>query len=86
MSAVTILYLLTILTKEDALFGCLTVRETFQFVAALTCPQDMLPALREARVDEVMHVLGLKVCENVLIGNIVKKGISGGQKRLVKSV
>ncbi|EGD76918.1 hypothetical protein PTSG_12701 [Salpingoeca rosetta] len=68
--------------QEDSLIGTLTVLETFRFSAAVT----MEAANKEERrriVDNVIEILGLNVCKHVAIGNVFKKGISGGQKRRV---
>ena len=77
----------------------MTVYETFAFVAALTREEGTSVEQEHARLMEVINVrststelpthtslqlLGLSGCSQVPIGNIFKKGISGGQKRLLR--
>eukprot|EP00042_Codosiga_hollandica_P040714 m.354083 g.354083 ORF g.354083 m.354083 type:complete len:668 (+) comp55932_c0_seq5:97-2100(+) len=69
--------------QEDCLFGMMTVRETFKFVQELTRLPGATNEQEEARIDHVLQMLGLKGVENVRIGTIFLKGISGGQKRRV---
>lgn len=67
---------------DDHLLAKLTVRETFKFAADLRL-HDMTKIERNARIDELIRSLGLKHCENTIIGNEFVKGISGGEKRRV---
>lgn len=65
----------------------LTVRETLNF-AADSClaplpAGDPGAALRAKLVDSVIDTLGLRECENVLIGDDMVRGCSGGQKKRV---
>ena len=67
----------------------LTVRETLAFAAA-SClaplPADASPeevSLREKIVDHVLDTLELRECENVILGDELKRGVSGGQKKRV---
>jgi ABC-type multidrug transport system ATPase subunit len=67
----------------------LTVRETFEFAAA-SCLAPLAPdasaaerALRSSIVDHVMDALELRECENVILGNELARGVSGGQKKRV---
>jgi len=66
--------------QDDTHEPLLTVRETFDFAAA-SC----LAAVGTAvlNVQTVIDVLGLAECENVVIGNDMTRGISGGQKKRV---
>ena len=65
----------------------LTVRETLQFAHSMSAaaPAPGAPEAQRAaysrRVDEVIELLGLKECENTIVGNQQIRGISGGQKR-----
>jgi ABC-type multidrug transport system ATPase subunit len=67
----------------------LTVRETLAFAAA-SClaplPADASPAevaLRDKLVDHVLDTLELRECEDVILGDELKRGVSGGQKKRV---
>lgn len=66
--------------QQDDLLGVLTVRETIMYAARLSNPTEPDPS---ERVDHIINVLGLAKCANVIIGNPIQKGISGGQKRRV---
>lgn len=67
---------------DDHLLAKLTVKETFKFAADLRL-HEMSENERDARIDELIRSLGLKHCENTIIGNEFVKGISGGEKRRV---
>ncbi|SMN22891.1 similar to Saccharomyces cerevisiae YOL075C Putative ABC transporter [Maudiozyma saulgeensis] len=67
---------------DDHLLAKLTVKETFKFAAALRL-HHLTPEQREAKSDELIRALGIKHCENTIIGNEFVKGISGGEKRRV---
>jgi len=66
--------------QEESLTGTLSVRETLEHSANLNIPDR---SQRAGRVSEIIENLGLTVCENVKIGTVFQKGISGGQKRRV---
>jgi ABC-type multidrug transport system ATPase subunit len=66
--------------QRDDLLGVLTVRETIMYAARLNNPSDKDPS---ERVDHIINVLGLAKCANLIIGNPIQKGISGGQMRRV---
>ena len=67
---------------DDHLLAKLTVRETFRYAADLRL-HHLTPEQREARADKLIRSLGLKHCENNIIGDEFVKGISGGEKRRV---
>ena len=67
----------------------LTVRETLEFAAA-SCLADLpaeasaaAVALRARLVDHVLDALELRECEGVILGDELKRGVSGGQKKRV---
>lgn len=62
----------------------LTVRETFMFAyltgrSQNTKDRDSVAA----RVDALIDILGLKECQNTIVGNDLNRGVSGGQRRRV---
>ena len=70
-------------TQDDsALLPYLTVRETLRFAAGLRLPK-MGKEEKVKRAEDVMLKMGLKDCADVLVGNELLKGISGGEKRRV---
>lgn len=71
--------LCALVPQDDVLLPGLTVIQTLRYTAALKLK---LPAaLREQRVEEIMHYLGLTGCRDVLVGDVDLRGISGGQRK-----
>ena len=71
-------------TQEDsALLPYLTVRETLRFAAGLRLPGWMRKEEKMKRAEDVLLKMGLKDCADVLVGDELLKGISGGEKRRV---
>lgn len=71
-------------TQDDsALLPYLTVRETLRFAAGLRLPPRMSKEEKTRRAEDVLLRMGLKDCADVLVGNELLKGISGGEKRRV---
>jgi ABC-type multidrug transport system ATPase subunit len=75
--------------QGDVHFALLTVRETFEFALQNSSPDiDLLSnpeisKLHAEKVDMVIEMLGLKECENTIVGNDLNRGVSGGQKKRV---
>jgi ABC-type multidrug transport system ATPase subunit len=67
--------------SEDALIGSLTVKETLYFAAQLSLSGSVAAAERIRRINELLQAFGLTNQANTLIGTLLKKGISTGQKR-----
>jgi ABC-type multidrug transport system ATPase subunit len=65
--------------SDDALIGSLTVKETLCFAAQLSLSVTAMERMR--RIDELLQAFGLANQANTLIGTVLKKGISTGQKR-----
>lgn len=66
--------------QDDVLIAELTVRENLSFNAQLSL--GILPAEeQEARVDEVLKKLGLWESQNLRVGSVLDKVISGGQRK-----
>ena len=78
--------------QQDLHMPLLTVRETFEFALKNAVPDPTLlndPKLTELhnkKVDAVIELLGLKECENTIVGNAMNRGVSGGQKKRVTLV
>jgi ABC-type multidrug transport system ATPase subunit len=66
---------------DDALIGSLTVRETLYFAARLSLSGSRSAVERVRRVNELLQAFGLTDQAGALIGTLVRKGISTGQKR-----
>ncbi|CEG35982.1 atp-binding cassette superfamily [Plasmopara halstedii] len=67
--------------QEDSLLGSFTVQETMSMAAKLSLPNKILVTQIETRVNEVIEAMGLTTCRHTLVGDIFRKGLSGGQKR-----
>jgi ABC-type multidrug transport system ATPase subunit len=67
--------------SDDALIGSLTVKETLYFAAQLSLSRSVTAVERIRRIHELLQAFGLTNQANTLIGTLLKKGISTGQKR-----
>ncbi|KAE8909321.1 hypothetical protein PF003_g6954 [Phytophthora fragariae] len=67
--------------QEDSLLGSFTVLETLVMAARLTMPSSVPGLTVTKRVQSIIDEMGLRVCENTMVGDVFHKGISGGQKR-----
>lgn len=66
-------------TQEDVLLDMLTVRESVIFAARLKTTGSFEQKIN--KVDALLAELGLVKCQHTLVGNPVRKGISGGEKK-----
>jgi len=69
--------------QQDVLLPRLTVRETLRYSAELRLPASTTTEERERAVEEVILQLGLKERADTLVGDSVRRGCSGGEKRRV---
>ncbi|KAF9435714.1 hypothetical protein BGZ76_005679 [Entomortierella beljakovae] len=68
---------------DNYLLSHLTVRETLQYAADLRMDNSIPKATKYAKVEEIIDLLGLRDCADVIVGNSYVKGCSGGQRRRV---
>lgn len=74
--------LVSYVAQEDTLMGNFTTTETLRFAADLSLPQRRFSSdERERRVQASLDIMGLRVCQDTLVGDLFHKGLSGGQKR-----
>eukprot|EP01013_Petalomonas_cantuscygni_P037826 TRINITY_DN68736_c0_g1_i1.p1 TRINITY_DN68736_c0_g1~~TRINITY_DN68736_c0_g1_i1.p1 ORF type:complete len:623 (+),score=140.16 TRINITY_DN68736_c0_g1_i1:227-2095(+) len=66
--------------QDDSLHPTTTVRETFAFSALLRLPASSAPH-REEIVDNLVRDLGLARCADTIVGNVMIRGISGGERK-----
>eukprot|EP00009_Paramoeba_aestuarina_P000145 CAMPEP_0201509294 /NCGR_PEP_ID=MMETSP0161_2-20130828/2392_1 /ASSEMBLY_ACC=CAM_ASM_000251 /TAXON_ID=180227 /ORGANISM="Neoparamoeba aestuarina, Strain SoJaBio B1-5/56/2" /LENGTH=725 /DNA_ID=CAMNT_0047904205 /DNA_START=40 /DNA_END=2214 /DNA_ORIENTATION=- len=66
--------------QDDTLFSALTPRETLTYTAKLRIPNQSNDE-RDELVNSLMKRLGITRCADVIVGNELIKGISGGQKK-----
>uniref|UniRef100_A0A7S0EUT3 ABC transporter domain-containing protein n=1 Tax=Hanusia phi TaxID=3032 RepID=A0A7S0EUT3_9CRYP len=68
--------------QEYALQTPFTVKETMAYAADLLIPHsESTREERRMRAENVTHVLGLDSCSNTIVGDVFRKGLSGGQLR-----
>jgi len=67
--------------QDDALPATDTPREALSFSANLRLPNGTPKQEIDARVNSMLDELGLQKCADVLIGNELIKGISGGERK-----
>lgn len=67
--------------QEDSLLGSFTVVETMRMAAKLSLPHSMVMTDIHTRVENVIAAMGLGSCRTTLVGDVFRKGLSGGQKR-----
>lgn len=70
-------------TQDDILYPHLTVRETLIFCSLLRLPKTLSKKEKTSVVESVINELGLKKCENTIIGNSFIRGVSGGERKRV---
>jgi ABC-type multidrug transport system ATPase subunit len=67
--------------SDDHLLPALTCRETLLYAAKLRLPATMSERQKIDRAEHVMRILGLRHCENTIVGDELVKGLSGGERR-----
>lgn len=70
-------------TQDDILFSQLTVYETLYYAAMLRLPRTWSVEDKLRRVDMVLDGLGLRKCKDTIIGEPMRRGISGGERKRV---
>ncbi|KAF8985629.1 hypothetical protein BGZ46_003029 [Entomortierella lignicola] len=68
---------------DNFLLSHLTVRETLQYTAELKLDSSISKEDKFNKVEEIIDLLGLRECADVIVGNSAVKGCSGGQRRRV---
>eukprot|EP00587_Corethron_hystrix_P006155 CAMPEP_0113302432 /NCGR_PEP_ID=MMETSP0010_2-20120614/3245_1 /TAXON_ID=216773 ORGANISM="Corethron hystrix, Strain 308" /NCGR_SAMPLE_ID=MMETSP0010_2 /ASSEMBLY_ACC=CAM_ASM_000155 /LENGTH=527 /DNA_ID=CAMNT_0000156217 /DNA_START=1562 /DNA_END=3142 /DNA_ORIENTATION=- /assembly_acc=CAM_ASM_000155 len=69
--------------QDDVVFGELTVRENFRYAGRFRLPvSTTLPEIKDF-ADDIIVNLGLVQVRNSIVGNVRRRGISGGEKKRV---
>lgn len=68
---------------DNFLLSHLTVRETLRYAADLRMDSSISQADKYAKVEDILDLLGLRDCADVIVGSSAVKGCSGGQRRRV---
>eukprot|EP00299_Pterocystis_sp_00344_P019877 c9825_g2_i1.p1 GENE.c9825_g2_i1~~c9825_g2_i1.p1 ORF type:complete len:636 (-),score=175.65 c9825_g2_i1:75-1727(-) len=66
--------------QDDLLNAYLTVEETLNYTATLRLP-NLTPAEISERVAFVLKEMGITHCKDIVVGNTLRKGISGGERK-----
>ncbi|XP_004292538.1 PREDICTED: ABC transporter G family member 22-like [Fragaria vesca subsp. vesca] len=69
--------------QDDLLFPHLTVKETLTYAALLRLPISLTKTQKKERAMHVIHELGLERCQDTVIGGILVRGVSGGERKRV---
>ncbi|PVU88369.1 hypothetical protein BB561_005897 [Smittium simulii] len=68
--------------QEDLLYSGLTVRETLAYSASFRLDsKEYTTAMKESRVDTMIHDLMLEKCKESIVQGINGRGVSGGEKK-----
>ncbi|XP_025920595.1 ATP-binding cassette sub-family G member 2 isoform X1 [Apteryx rowi] len=67
--------------QDDVVMGTLTVRENFQFSAALRLPKSVKEQEKNERVNQIIKELGLNKVADSKVGTQFIRGVSGGERK-----
>ena len=67
--------------QDDSLLGVFTVNETLQQAARFCYGYGISSEKIRAIIDDAIQTVGLRSAANTIVGDIFRKGLSGGQKR-----
>ncbi|XP_042501307.1 ABC transporter G family member 21 isoform X2 [Macadamia integrifolia] len=71
------------LTQDDVLYPHLTVLETLTYTALLRLPNKLTRAEKVEQAELVILELGLTRCRNSIVGGVLLRGLSGGERKRV---
>jgi ABC-type multidrug transport system, ATPase component len=65
--------------QDDILFTSMTPREILDFSAGMTLR--ISPENKKMLVDQTLKELGLNACADTVVGGLMTRGLSGGEKK-----
>ncbi|KAI8054340.1 hypothetical protein BDF22DRAFT_742266 [Syncephalis plumigaleata] len=69
--------------QDSLIYDTLTVREALEMSVKMRCSRSLSVVEQNRRIHEILRVLHLEHVANTIIGNTLKRGISGGEKKRV---
>ncbi|KAJ3083977.1 hypothetical protein HK102_000810 [Quaeritorhiza haematococci] len=67
--------------QDDLLNGYLTVEETLYYASELRLPSTLTKEEKQKRIDEVIKEVGLEHARHTIVGDALRRGISGGERK-----
>lgn len=67
--------------QDDILLPSLTGRQTLEYHAELTMPNNSTHFERSAQVEKVLKMMNLMKCADTCVGSVEKRGMSGGERK-----
>lgn len=67
--------------QDDIVYAELTVRENFMFSGKIRLPRGTLSNEIQDLADEVIADLGLSRVASSIVGDVTRRGVSGGEKK-----